>query len=440
MESSRIETISYKDTAIACYLGIIVQAIVINLTPILFIPLRELYGFSYSQLGLLVLINFVTQVLVDIGLSNVIDKHGFRIFTTIGQACVIGGLILFALTPLLFQNGDIYLGLVIATVIFSAGGGLMEMLLSPIVNSIPTDVKATAMSVLHSFYAWGQVAVILFTTLLIFLFGIQSWSIIVMLWLVIPCITLGLFIKVPLAPAIPETQRTKMKDYIKNPYFIVAIIAIAMGGSSEVSMAQWASAFAERGLSLPKVSGDVFGVAFFALMLGVGRFIYGKYGTKINVNKFMIYGSLTAIGCYFLIALSPIPSISLIACGICGFAVCLLWPGTLVITSEKFPLAGTSIFALMAAGGDIGASVGPWAISAVTDSIIQNPAFLSIAAHWGITIEQFGLRLGILFGIIFPIFCLICHIWLNKHNPIPIINHIGSIDRRNVGELVKKSD
>jgi MFS family permease len=403
---------SYQSTAFACYLGYIVQAIVINLTPILFIPLREQYNLSYTQLGMLVFINFVTQVVVDVVLSGLADKHGYRGLCLLGQSFAILGLAMFALTPHLFSN--IYLGLVIATITFSGGGGLMEMLLSPIVDSFPEEVKIKAMSLLHSFYAWGQLAVIVITTILLFLLGSHSWSVIVGLWLIIPIITLLLFIKVPLAEPIAEESRMKPWDFIKHPYFLIAMLAILFGAAAEVSMAQWASAFFEKGLNLPKISGDLVGVASFACMLGVGRAIFGKYGARINLHGVLIYGSLLAAVCYLVIALSPIPWISAIFCGLCGILVCLLWPGTLVISSEKFPMAGAVLFALLAASGDIGAAAGPWVISFVTDSVVGASWAINTAASFGITTEQLGLRIGMLVGIIFPLACLLCHIYLKN--------------------------
>ncbi len=406
-------SVSYKSTAIACYIGNFVQAIVINLTPILFIPLRIQYGFSYSQLGLLVLINFTTQVSVDILLSGLADKHGFRGLCVLGQVLAILGLGLFALTPFIFSNK--YLGFVIATIIFSGGGGLMEMLLSPIVDSIPTDVKAAAMSVLHSFYAWGQLSVIVITTVFLFIFGISSWPIITAIWLIVPIANAILFSIVPLCPPISEKERTKLKEFLKHPYFLIALFAILLGGASEVSMAQWASAFLEKGLELPKIYGDLVGVAMFALMLGVGRALFGKYGKQINLNKVLILGSALAVFCYLLVAMSFTTFVPVLFSGICGIAVSLLWPGSLVLISEKFPKAGARIFALMAAGGDIGAAVGPWLISYITDSAFDWRLTENLARSIGVTEEQIALRIGMLVALIFPLLCLLCHIYLKKH-------------------------
>ena len=406
--------ISYKSTTVACYIGNFVQAIVINLTPILFIPLREQFGLSFEQLGFLILINFFTQVVCDIAFSNMVDKYGFRPFVVAAHALTVTGFLLFALSPVVLT--DPYPGFILATIVFSGSGGLLELLLSPIVNAIPTDEKATAMSVLHSFYAWGQVAVVLITTLFLFGFGRTSWQWIMVLWTIPAMVNFILFMKVPLAPPVAEEHRQGMQMLILKPFFIVAFFAIMLGGASEVSMSQWASAFMEKAMSLPKVIGDIAGMCMFGLMLGVGRLLYGVYGKKINVNQVMSAGAFLAIFCYLVVALSPVNIFSLIACAACGFAVSLLWPGTLVITAEKFPLAGAWLFAILAAGGDIGASVGPWMMGVITEQAPRLALFSGLAASLGLNQEQLGLRLGMLAGVIFPVGALMCLRWMKRAN------------------------
>lgn len=404
--------ISYKSTINACYIGNFVQATVINLTPIIFIPLREQFGLSYTQFGFLILINFITQVIVDIVFSRAVDKYGFRIFCVIAHILCVTGFIMFAFTPWLFKSNE-YIGFLISTIVFSGSGGLLELLLSAIVDSIPTDEKEKAMSILHSFYAWGQVSVVIITTLFLFLFGSRNWYIIVLVWAILPLINAFLFAKVPLAQKVHESQTMKIRELILNPIFIIAFFAIAFGGASEVTIAQWSSSFMEKGLKLPKLVGDILGMCGFALMLGIGRVIYGIYGNKININKVMIYGSFFAIICYIVIAVSPFNSLSLIACCISGICVSLLWPGTLVIASEKLPLAGASLFALLAAGGDIGASLGPWFTGVITD-MSEKIIPIQFLRQTGLTIEQLGLRSGILLSTLYPLFCLISHLILKK--------------------------
>lgn len=406
--------ISYKSTTIACYTGNFIQAIVINLTPILFIPLREQFGLSFEQLGFLILINFFTQVLCDIFFSTLVDKYGFRPFILIAHILTVVGFLMFALAPMVLVNP--YPGFILATIVFSGSGGLLELLLSPIVNAIPTAEKATAMSVLHSFYAWGQVAVVLITTLFLFGFGRTTWQWIVVLWTIPAIVNFILFMKVPLAPSVAEEHRQGIRMLILKPFFIVAFLAILLGGASEVSMSQWSSAFMEKALNLPKVVGDIAGMCMFGLMLGVGRLLYGVYGKKINVNQVMSIGAFFAIFCYLVVALSPVNILSLIALAACGFAVSLLWPGTLVITAEKFPLAGAWLFAILAAGGDIGASVGPWLMSVITEQAPRLSVFVGLASTLGLNQEQLGLRLGMLAGAIFPLGALFCLRWMFRAN------------------------
>lgn len=408
------DTISYRSTILACYLGNFVQAILINLTPILFIPLREQFGFSYEQLGLLIVINFTTQVLVDVAFSGLVDRYGFRPFIVAAHGFALAGLLLFAFAPPFFPMAP-YTGLALATVVFSAGGGLLELLLSPIVNSVPTDEKAAAMAVLHSFYAWGQVTVVLLTTLALFWLGRTEWQWIVVAWAILPFINLFLFSRVPLAPPIAEESRMGLGALVRTRYFIVAVLAILFGGAAEQGMAQWTSAFAERALSLPKVVGDAAGVALFAAMLGIGRMLYGIFGQRINLNRVMMIGAVAAALLYVVAALVPVNAIALLACVLCGMATSLLWPGALVLTAERFPLAGAGMFAIMAAGGDVGASVGPWLVGAVTDYVPTLPGVANLVAATGLQGEQVGLRAGLLVGAIFPLIAYACLRWMRNH-------------------------
>jgi len=380
---------SYRRTIIACYAGNFIQAIVINLTAILFIPLREQYGFSYSQFGLLVLLNFLTQVGVDVLFSKAVDKYGFRIFVVTAHIVCVFGFVLFALAPVLFAH-NIFTGLVIATIIFSGAGGLFELLLSPIIEAIPSDEKDKAMSMLHSFYAWGQVAVVVVTTLLVY-FGVK-WQAIVLMWAAFPLLNTFLFIKCPLAVKNHSAGVMKIRALLKERVFILAFFAIATGGASELIMSQWGSSFMQKGLQLPKIVGDILGMCGFAVTMGVGRLVYGIVGDKLNLHKILTYGSLLAVACYIAAALSPFSGLAVVACALTGICVSLLWPGTLVLAAGKLPLAGASLFALLAAGGDVGASVGPYVTGVVTDF------FIKVAGS-----EHMGLKLGLLCGAVFPL-------------------------------------
>ncbi len=412
---------TFKSTVRACYVGNFVQATVINITPILFIPLKEQFGISYAQLGVLVLINFLVQVSADLIFSALVDRYGFRRFVVWGHGCTAIGLVMFALVPFIMPFAP-YVGFVAATVLFSAGGGLLELLLSPIVNAIPTDDKVTAMSVLHSFYAWGQLTVVLVTTGFIFLLGREWWPLIVLVWAVPAIFNVYLFSRVPLGSPVPEHgEKTGVFNLLRTPFFLVILMTIMMGGASEVSINQWTSAFMEKTLNLPKVIGDVAGMSLFAAMLGLGRLLYGFFGSKVSVRRVMTIGAATAFFCYIIVALVDIPVIALIACGISGLAVSLLWPGSLVIATERFPLAGASMFAIMAAGGDVGASVGPAIVGAVADYAARVPFLKSIGDALALTAEQLGLRSGMLFGAIFPLCTLITLLWIARRQRNEII-------------------
>lgn len=401
---------SYRLTTVSCFVGIFCQAISSNITAILFIPLMTLYGLSYIHLGLLVGINFTTQVLVDIIASRLVDRYGFRVFVLPSDILAVTGLVLFALSPVLFSN--VLVGLIISTIIFSASCGLQEVMLSPIVNAIPHDEKGPAMALMHSFYAWGQVATIVITTLFLFFFGIRSWQIIVILWAVIPLVNFFMFLAAPFPGVVHEDQRLTMRDLLFRPYYLVALLAIMGGAATELVMNQWSSTFTEKVLELPKVTGDLLGMCGFAVMLGLGRVLYGHYGNKMNINNVLIASAGVAVACYVIVAVSPVYGISLVGCAVCGLAASLLWPGTLVITAEKYPLAGAWIFAILAAAGDVGAAAGPFAAGLLTDFTRSLPVALGWAASAGLNPDQFAIRAAILLAAIFPALTMACHWFL----------------------------
>jgi MFS family permease len=407
---------SYQLTTISCFVGIFCQAISSNITAILFIPLMTLYGLSYVHLGLLVGINFTTQVLVDIIASRLVDRYGFRVFVLPSDLLAVTGLVLFALSPVLFSN--VLVGLIFSTIIFSASCGLQEVMLSPIVNAIPHDEKGQAMALMHSFYAWGQVATIVITTLFLFFFGIRSWQIIVFLWALIPLVNFFMFLVAPFPGVIHEEQRLTMRDLLFRPYYLVALLAIMGGAATELVMNQWSSTFSEKVLELPKVTGDLLGMCGFAVMLGLGRVIYGRYGSKMNMNNVLVASAGVGVACYIIVALSPVHAVSLVACAVCGLAASLLWPGTLVITAEKYPLAGAWIFAILAAAGDVGAAVGPFAAGLVTDLTRGFPAALDWAAAVGLNPDQFAIRAAILLAALFPGLTMACHWFLRGRQQV----------------------
>jgi fucose permease len=389
-----------KLTVLFCYLGSFIMAIVINLAPVLFIPLRAEFGLTYEQIGRLILINFATQVTFDIVCGYLVDRMGPKRFIVAGNILCAAGLWLFALTPAWFT--DPYHGLVLGTIVFSMGAGIFELLLSPILNALPSDQKANDMALMHSFYAWGQATVILLTTITLYLIGAGNWRPIALAWSVLPIIGAIGFASLHIPRFQEESQRHRLRDLVRIPSFLVAVVAIGLGGASELSMAQWASAFAEKGLGLPKLVGDVGGLVLFAVALGLGRVWFGIWGSRVSLYRPMIAGAAVAVLCYLVASLSPWPIASLAACVLAGLAVSLLWPGMLSITAARFPLAGASMFALMSASGDIGGAVAPWLVGAVAD---RAPLLVQLAGLLpaGLTTEQIGLRAGLLLATIYPL-------------------------------------
>jgi MFS family permease len=397
---------------LACFLGIFVQAISSTITAVLFIPLMTLYGLSYVHLGLLVGINFTTQVAVDISASRLVDRYGFRAFVLPADLLAVVGLALFALSPLLF--GNVLLGLIISTIIFSASCGLLEVMLSPIVNAIPHEEKGGAMALMHSFYAWGQVATIVITTLFVAVFGAPRWQIIVLGWALIPLVNFFMFVAAPFPGVVPEEHRQTMRHLFLRPFYLVALLAIFGGAGTELVMNQWSSTFTEKVLQLPKLTGDLLGMCGFSIMLGVGRVLYSRLGSRMNLHKVLIASAGVGMACYLLVALSPAPGAALAACAVSGLAASLLWPGTLVVTAEKYPLAGAWMFAILAAAGDVGAAVGPFLTGVVTDGLRALPAAARWAAGMGFNLDQYAIRAGVLVAVIFPALTLVCHVTLKR--------------------------
>jgi fucose permease len=332
---------------------------------LLFVTLMRDYSLTFEMAGRLTLTNFFTQIVTDLAFSRPVDRFGPRRFVVAGHLLAAVGLALFALSPFLFPASP-YIGFVIGTVIFSCASGLMELLLSPIVQAIPGPEKAKAMSLLHSFYAWGFILVVVLTTVLLALF---PWQVVVLLWTIVPLAGGINFCFVPIPPMVPEHQRTKGSELFSSPMFFLLVLGILCGGAAEVSMSQWTSAFTEEALRLPKQVGDLAGLCLFALCLGTGRALFGHYGASWNIRRLMTAGSAMAVVCYLVAALSPFPVVSLLACSACGFATSLLWPGSIVLSTRVFPLAGAGMFALLAAAGDTGAAVGPYLIGFVADHV-----------------------------------------------------------------------
>lgn len=401
-----------KRLKFACYTTNISQSVVANLSPVLFISFRNLYGISYSLLGLLVLVNFVTQLTVDLIFSFFSHKFNIPKSVKITPLLTFLGLMIYALWPFFFPN-NVYLGLVIGTVIFSASGGFAEVLISPVIAALPAKDPDREMSKLHSIYAWGVVFVIIFSTLFILAFGAENWQWLALILMLIPLISCILFSKSEIPPMETPSKASGVLKFIKNKNLWLCVAAIFLGGAAECTMAQWSSGYLEQALGIEKVWGDIFGVALFGLALGLGRSLYAKFGR--NVSKVLLLGAIGASACYITAAITNLPVIGLMACALTGFCVSMLWPGSLVIASEHyFPNAGVFIFAMMAAGGDLGASIGPQLIGIITDFCIQNPNISQIAQTFSLAPEQLGMKAGMLVGGLFPLAAIPLYLYIYK--------------------------
>ncbi len=389
-----------KRLRLACYTANLTMSLVGALSPLLFLTFREMYGISYSLLGLLVLANFVTQLLVDLVFS--FFSHRFHIPTAVKTAPVLTalGLLIYALWPF-FSPDTVYVGLFLGTVLFSAASGFNEVLISPIIAALPSKDPERDMSRLHAVYAWGVVGVVGITTLFLNLFSSANWQYLVLFFTLLPLFSLVLFAKAEIPALAAEDKGAGMRELLRTPGLWLSVFCIFLGGSAECTMAQWSSGYLERALGIPKSLGDVLGVAMFAVMLGLGRSLYGKFGK--NIEKVLVLCMTSAALLYLAAALSPLPWIGLVACAMTGFATSMLWPGNLSAVSARFPQGGVFLFAMMAAGGDLGASVGPQMVGTVTDLAMAWQPLRELAASLGMTGEQFGMKVGILLGALFPL-------------------------------------
>lgn len=347
----------YTKTVHACFLSYIVQAIINNFVPLLFLTFQSEYGISLSRITMLVTLNFGIQLLVDLLSAGVIDRVGYRASMITAHVLSAIGLISLTVLPGLFSQA--WMGLFISVAIYAAGGGLLEVLVSPIVEACPTDNKEKAMSMLHSFYCWGHVAVVLVSTIFFAVAGLKSWRLLALFWALVPVVNMILFFKVPIAPLVEEDEGLSLKALIGKRIFWGFMLLMICAGASEQAVSQWASAFAEKGLGVSKAVGDLTGPMFFAVMMGTSRAVYGKYGEKVNLKKTMIASGILCIGSYFLISLSPFPALGLLGCGLCGLSVGIMWPGAFSMASASLRGGGTAMFAFLALAGDLGCSGGP---------------------------------------------------------------------------------
>jgi len=374
-----------------CYLGYITQAIIVNLAPILFIVFQNHYGISYEMLGRLILINFGVQIAADVISLRITDRVGYRIMGVAAHLFSAVGLICLAVLPFLIEP---YVGLMISVAIYAFGGGVIEVIISPIVDALPSEAKASSMSLLHSFYCWGQMLVVLLTTVILHFTGSDMWYILPVLWAAVPLYNLSRFMRVPLPETVRKHEKTPLKKLLTSGVFLTALLLMMCAGASEITMSQWSSLFAEKGLGVTKILGDLAGPFLFALLMGIGRTSYGVWGHKIRIKNALLYSGCLCIICYALVVFVSNPVISLLGCAVCGLSISLMWPGTLSLTSEYFPKGGAAMFGMLAVFGDIGASFGPWFAGLISD--------------------RAGLRTGLMTAMGFPILLLIGLMALKK--------------------------
>lgn len=355
---------NYRKTLIACYLGFITQAIAANFTPLLFLKFHKDYGIPLGKIALIPTVFFLTQLLIDVFCARFVDRIGYRLSVVVSEAASALGLVGLAVLPELFP--DPFAGILLSVLIYAIGSGLIEVLVSPIVEACPFEHKDAVMSMLHSFYCWGCVGVILLSTVFFALFGIGHWRLLAVLWSLIPLYNIFNFATCPIERLTEEGEGMTIGSLLRTPFFWIAILLMVCAGASELSMAQWASAFVESALGFSKTMGDLIGPCLFAVAMGISRVIYGKYGEKMNLHLFMIGSGILCFVCYLVTALSAVPLLGLAGCVLCGFSVGILWPGTISIASPRLPQGGTALFALLAMAGDLGGASGPSLVGIVT--------------------------------------------------------------------------
>lgn len=384
----------YGRTKIACYLGFVTQAICANFLPLLYITFHKSYGISFGALSLISTLFFFTQLVVDFICATIVDKIGYRPCVITAEVTSFLGLAGLTLLPDLMPSP--IAGILFCVILYAIGSGLAEVLVSPIIEACPFDNKDSIMSLLHSFYCWGWVFVILGSTAFFTIFGIENWKILALLWSAIPLFNIYNFAVCPIEKLTEDGEGMNMGQLFKTKIFWVFILLMVCAGSSEIAMAQWASAFAESALGVSKTIGDLAGPCGFAVCMGISRSIYGKFGEKVDLSKFMIFSGLLCTICYLMAGISNIPVLGLIGCAVCGFSVGIMWPGSISISSKILPKGGTAMFALLALAGDLGGSVGPTIIGTVSQNAGDD------------------LRVGVLAGIGFPVILVICTLVLKS--------------------------
>ena len=378
---------NYQKTKRACYLGFITQAISANFAPLLFLKFHNDYYISLGNIALISTFFFFTQLVVDLFCAKFVDKIGYRACIVASQICASAGLVGLAVLPDMLPNP--FVGIICSVIIYAIGSGLIEVLCSPIVEACPFENKEATMSLLHSFYCWGSVGTILITSLFFLLFGMEHWKWMAILWALIPAVNIYNFATCPIEYLVDDGNGMGIRQLFCKPIFWVAICLMICSGASELTMAQWASAYVESALGLSKTLGDLAGPCMFAVTMGISRVIFGRYGKQLDLMKFMAGSGFLCVICYLLASLSSNPFVGLIGCIVCGFSVGIMWPGTISISSKEFPTGGTAMFALLAMAGDLGGSIGPGIVGHITQMTGDD------------------IRVGMRMGLVFPVMLLL---------------------------------
>ena len=366
-----MRNLRYEHTILVCYVGYITQAIINNFAPLLFLTFQSTFLLSLKQVTLLVTFNFLTQLVVDFLAAKFVDQIGYRPCVVAAHVFCAVGLVGLGWFPAILPT---YTGLLLAVVAYAIGGGLIEVLISPIVEACPTENKSAAMSLLHSFYCWGTVAVVLLSTVLFSAWGMESWRLVGCLWALIPAVNALLFLRVPIAPIVSEGEGMSISGLFRQKIFWILALLMVCAGASEQAMSQWASAFAESGLQVSKTMGDLAGPCFFSILMGTARVVHAKLAGRVNLESYIVLCALLCISSYVLAVLPLHPLVNLLGCGLCGFSVGVFWPGTFSIATKACPLGGTAMFALLALAGDLGCSLGPTVVgfvSAAFDDVLK---------------------------------------------------------------------
>ena len=384
----------YQKTLAACYLGFVTQAIAANFAPLLFLTFQSTYRISLEKIALIPVVFYLTQLLVDLGATRFADKIGYRICVVASQVVSAAGLVMMTILPELLPVP--FLGILIAVVFYAIGSGLVEVLVSPIVEACPFENKDGQMSLLHSFYCWGAVGVILGSTLFFAVFGTENWKILALIWALIPLFNIFQFLTCPIERLVEDGESLPLGRLLRLPLLWMMILLMICSGASEASMAQWASAFTESALGVSKTVGDLAGPCLFTVFMGISRILYGKMSEKLNLTKTMLLSGLLCVACYLLASLSPLPVLGLAGCALCGFSVGIMWPGTISLSSQKCPQGGTAMFAFLALAGDFGGTVSPAVVGNISELAGGN------------------LKMGLLAAAIFPILLVIGLLVLNR--------------------------